>query len=124
MSHDSGVRFEQFVNDNVVYKSLVTTRCKPREGGNNESVLTMTGWKPRKFGNEKYLIAHNFFTHEETCTDDMNVTEHKSYKIVMRTCSKTQKYPIAHNFNFDRNIGMLHLKMIVLMRGIQLNKNF
>ena len=40
-------------------------------------------------------------------------------------CSKTQKYSIAHNFfNFDHNIGMLHLKMIVLMRGIQLNKNF
>ena len=38
---------------------------------------------------------------------------------------KTQKYSIAHNFfNFDRNIGMLHIKMIVLMRGIQLNKNF
>ena len=66
-------------------------------------------------------ISHIF----ETCTDDMNVTEHKSYKIVMRTCSKTQKYLIAHNFfNFDCNIGMLHLKMIVLMRGIQLNKNF
>ena len=43
----------------------------------------------------------------------------------MRTCNKTQKYSNAHNFfNFDRNIGMLHLKMIVLMRGIQLNKNF
>ena len=43
----------------------------------------------------------------------------------MRTCSKTQKYSIAHNFfNFDCNIGMLHLKSIVLMRGIQLNKNF
>ena len=43
----------------------------------------------------------------------------------MRTCSKTQKYWIAHNFfNFDRNIGMLHLILIVLMRGIQLKKNF
>ena len=43
----------------------------------------------------------------------------------MRTCSKTQKYSIAHNFfNFDRNIGMLHLISIVLMRGIQLKKNF
>ena len=43
----------------------------------------------------------------------------------MRTCNKTQKYSIAHNFfNFDRNIGMLHLKMIILIRGIQLNKNF
>ena len=43
----------------------------------------------------------------------------------MRTCSKTQKYLIAHNFfNFDHNIGMLHLKMIVLMRESQLNKNF
>ena len=38
----------------------------------------------------------------------MNVTEHKSEKIVMRTCNKTQKYLIAHNFfNFDHNIGML-----------------
>ena len=43
----------------------------------------------------------------------------------MRTCNKTQKYSNAHNFfNFDHNIGMLHLKMIVLMRGIQMNKNF
>ena len=43
----------------------------------------------------------------------------------MRTCNKTQKYLIAHNFfYFDSNIGMLHLKMIVLMRGIQLNKYF
>ena len=25
---------------------------------------------------------------------------------------------------FDRNIGMLHLKIIILMRGIQLKKNF
>ena len=42
----------------------------------------------------------------------------------MRTCSKSQKYSIAHNFfNFDHNIGMLHLKLIVLKRGIQLNKN-
>ena len=88
MSHDSGVRFEQFVNNDVVYKSLVTmTRCKPWEGGNDKSVVTTTGWKPRKFGNEKYSIAHNFF-------------------------------------NFDCNIGILHLKMIVLMTGIQLNKNF
>ena len=38
---------------------------------------------------------------------------------------KLGKYEITHNFfNFDRNIGMLHLKMIVLKRGIQLNKNF
>ena len=43
----------------------------------------------------------------------------------MRICSKTQKYSIAHNFfNFDRNIGMLHLVSIILMRGIQLKKNF
>ena len=43
----------------------------------------------------------------------------------MRTCNKTQKYFIAHNFfNFNCNIGMLHLKMIVLIRGIQLNKYF
>ena len=38
---------------------------------------------------------------------------------------KLQKYWITHNFfNFDHNIGMLHLKTIVLMRWIQLNKNF
>ena len=43
----------------------------------------------------------------------------------MRTCNKTQKYSNAHNFfNFDSNIGMLHLKMVVLMRGIQLNNYF
>ena len=43
----------------------------------------------------------------------------------MRTCSKTQKYSIAHNFfSFDHNIGMLHVVSIVLMRGIQLKKNF
>ena len=49
----------------------------------------------------------------------------------MRTCSKTQKYWIAHNFNFDCNIGnmamlqsKLHLILIVLMRGIQVKKNF
>ena len=43
----------------------------------------------------------------------------------MKTCNKTQKYLIAINFlNFDHNIGMLHLKMIVLMREIQLNKYF
>ena len=43
----------------------------------------------------------------------------------MRTCNKTQKYLIAYNFlNFDSNIGMLKLKMIVLKRGIQLNKYF
>ena len=43
----------------------------------------------------------------------------------MRMCNKTQKYSNAHNFfNFDSNIGMLHLEMIILMRGIQLNKNF
>ena len=46
-------------------------------------------------------------------------------KIGMRTCSKTQRYWIAHHiFNFDHNTGMLHLKMLVLMRGIQLNKIF
>ena len=62
--------------------------------------------------------------HGETCTDELNVSEQESYKIEMRTCSKTQKYWIAHNFfNFDRNIGMLHLISIILMRGIQL-KNF
>ena len=55
----------------------------------------------------------------------MNVSEQKSQKIVKRTWSKTEKYWIAHNFfTFDRNIGMLHLKTIVLMREIQLNKNF
>ena len=32
--------------------------------------------------------------------------------------------PCHHFFNFDCNIDMLHLKMIVLKRGIQLNKNF
>ena len=43
----------------------------------------------------------------------------------MRTYSKTQKYSLPHKFfNFDRNIGMLHLKMFVMMRGIELNKNF
>ena len=32
---------------------------------------------------------------------------------------------MSHNFfNFDHNIGMLNLKLIVLKRGIQLNKNF
>ena len=63
--------------------------------------------------------------HGETCTDEVNVSEQESYKIGMRTCSKTQKYWIAHNcFNFDRNIGMLHLVSIVLMRGIQVKKNF
>ena len=40
----------------------------------------------------------------------------------MRTCSKTRKYSIAHNFL--NNIGMLHLIMTVLMRGIQFNKKF
>ena len=64
-------------------------------------------------------------THEEKCTDDMKVTEHKLWKIVIRTTSKIQKYSIAHNFfKFDHNIDMLHLKMIMLIRGIQLNKNF
>ena len=63
--------------------------------------------------------------HGETCTDEVNASEQESYKIGMRTCSKTQKYSIAHNFfSFDRNIGMLHLVSIVLMRGIQLKKNF
>ena len=62
--------------------------------------------------------------HGETCTDEVNVSEQESQKIGMRTCSKTQKYSIAHNFfNFDRNIGMLHLVSIILMRGIQLKKN-
>ena len=38
---------------------------------------------------------------------------------------KLQKYWFTHNFfNFDCNTGMLQLKMMVLMRGIQLNKNF
>ena len=38
---------------------------------------------------------------------------------------KLWKYEITHNFfNIDHNIGMLHLKMILLMKGIQLNKNF
>ena len=63
--------------------------------------------------------------HGETCTDEVNASEQESYKIGMRTCSKTQKYSIAHNFfSFDRSIGMLHLVSIVLMRGIQLKKNF
>ena len=58
-------------------------------------------------------------------TDEINVSEQKLYKIGIRICSKTQKYSIAHNlFNFDRTIGMLHLKLIILKRGIQLNKNF
>ena len=48
--------------------------------------------------------------HGEICTDEVNVSEQESYKIGMRTCSKTEKYWIAHNFfNFDCNIGMLHL---------------
>ena len=43
----------------------------------------------------------------------------------MRTRNKTQKYSIAQNFfNFDHNIGMWHLKMFVMMRGIELNKKF
>ena len=76
-----------------------------------------------QFFSQYFLYGH--ITHEETCTDDMNVTEHKSQIIVMRTCNKTQKYLIAYNFfNFDRNIGMLYLKIILLKRGIQLNKNF
>ena len=63
--------------------------------------------------------------HGETCTDELNVSEQELYKIEMRICSKTQKYSIAHNFfSFDRNIGMLHLVLIILMRGIQLKKNF
>ena len=46
-------------------------------------------------------------------------------KIGMRTCSKAEKYLIAHNFfNFDCNIGMLHLILLILMTGIQLYKNF
>ena len=46
-------------------------------------------------------------------------------KLEWEQCSKTQKYSIAHNFfSFVRNIGMLHLVSIVLMRGIQLKKNF
>ena len=30
----------------------------------------------------------------------------------------------AHNFDIYRNIGILHLKTVVLIRGIQLKKNF
>ena len=46
-------------------------------------------------------------------------------KLEWEQAVKLQKYEITHNFfNFDRNIGMLHFKTIVLMRGIQLNKNF
>ena len=46
-------------------------------------------------------------------------------KLEFERVVKLQKYWITHNFfNFDHNIGMLHLKMIVLMRWIQLNKNF
>ena len=42
----------------------------------------------------------------------------------MRTCSKTQRYLIVHNFfDFDRNISILHLIMTVLVIEIQLNKN-
>ena len=63
--------------------------------------------------------------HGETCTDKVNVSEQDSYEIGMRTCSKTQKYWIAHNFfNFDCNIGMSHLISIMFMRGIQVEKNF
>ena len=52
----------------------------------------------------------------------MNISEQESQKIGMKACSKTQKLLIAHNFlNFDHNI---YLKILVLMRGIQLNKNF
>ena len=41
----------------------------------------------------------------------------RSQKIGMRNW-------ITHNFfNFDRNIGMLHLKTIVLMKGIHQNEN-
>ena len=29
--------------------------------------------------------------HGETCTDEVNASEQESYKIGMRTCSKTQK---------------------------------
>ena len=63
--------------------------------------------------------------HGETYTDELNVSEEESSKIEMRTCSINQKYLIVHNFfNFDCNISMLHLILIVLMRGIQLKNNF
>ena len=64
--------------------------------------------------------------HGEICTDKVNVSEQESYKIGMRTCSKTHRnIGLAHNFfNFDRNIGMLHLILIVLMRGIQVKEEF
>ena len=63
--------------------------------------------------------------HGETCTDEVNVSEQESYKIGMRTCSKTQKYWIAHNFfNFNHNIAMLHVKILILISGIELNNNF
>ena len=63
--------------------------------------------------------------HGETCTHEVNVSEEESQKIGMRTCSKTQKYWIADNFfNFDCNIGMLQVKILILMSGIQLNNNF
>ena len=63
--------------------------------------------------------------HGETCTDELNVSEQESSKIEMGTCTINQKYWIAHNFfNFVHNIGMLHIISIILMRGIQLNKNF
>ena len=54
----------------------------------------------------------------------MNISEQESKKIGMKACSITQKLLIAHNFfNCNCNIGMLHLKILVLMRGIKLNKN-
>ena len=43
----------------------------------------------------------------------------------MITCTKNQKYWITLNFfNFDRNIGMWALILIVLIRGIQMKKDF
>ena len=42
----------------------------------------------------------------------------------MRTCNKTQRYLIVHNFfDFDRKICILHLIMNEFLREIQLNKN-
>ena len=48
--------------------------------------------------------------HGEKWTDEVNVSEQESQKIVMRTSSKNQKYYIALNFFiFDHNIHMLLL---------------
>ena len=52
----------------------------------------------------------------------MSVHEQELQEIGMNTSSK-KKCLNAHNFfNFHDNIGMLYLKMIILVRGIQ--KNF